>query len=79
MASDARMSELLNMQRTESDVEARKKQIYDLQLHIAEQMYSVPWVNAAVSQIARPELSDAQFIQTFAPSPSLEDMWFNNL
>lgn len=79
MADDARMSELLNMQRTESDVEARKKQIYDLQLHIAEQMYSVPWVNPPVSQIARPELSGVQFIQTFAPSPSLEDMWFNNL
>ncbi len=76
MASDARMAELLNMQRIESDVEARKKQIYDLQLHIAEQMYSVPWVNAAVSQIARPEISGVQFIQTFAPAPSLEDMWF---
>ncbi len=78
MASDSVMSDLLNRQRTESDVEARKKQIYDLQLHIAEQMYSVPWVNAAVSQIARPELSGVQFIQTFAPSPSLEDMYFTS-
>ena len=79
MAEDARLAELLNMQRVERDVEARRQQIYDLQLHIAEQMYSVPWVNAPVSQIARPELSGVQFIQTFAPAPSLEDMWFNNL
>ena len=77
MASDARLTELLNMQRVEGDPEARRKQLYDLQLHLAEQMYSVPWVNPPVSQIARPEISDARFIQTFAPAPSLEDMYFN--
>ena len=77
MGEDARLLELLNQQRTEGDVEARKAQLYDLQLHIAEMMYSVPWVNPPISQIARPELSGVQFIQTFAPAPSLEDMWFN--
>ncbi len=79
MGEDQEMLDLLNAQRTEGDVETRKKLLYDLQLHIANQMYSVPWVNPPISQIARPELSGVQFIQTFAPSPSLEDMWFNNL
>ena len=79
MGEDARLLELLNQQRTEGDVEARRAQLYDLQLHIAEMMYSVPWVNPPISQIARPELSGVQFIQTFAPAPSLEDMWFNDL
>ena len=79
MGEDATLLDLLNKQRTEGDVETRKALLYDLQLHIAEKMYSVPWVNPPISQIARPELSGVQFIQTFAPSPSLEDMWFNNL
>ena len=77
MGEDARLLDLLNRQRTEGDPEARRALLYDLQLHVAEQMYSVPWVNGPVSQIARPELSGVQFIQTFAPAPSLEDMWFN--
>ena len=76
MGEDPRLLELLNQQRTEGDVETRKALLYDLQLHVAEKMYSVPWVNGPVSQIARPELSGVQFIQTFAPAPSLEDMWF---
>ena len=76
MGEDPRLLELLNQQRTEGDVETRKALLYDLQLHIAEKMYSVPWVNGPVSQIARPEISGVQFIQTFAPAPSLEDMWF---
>lgn len=77
MGEDARLLDLLDRQRTEGDPEARRALLYDLQLHVAEQMYSVPWVNGPVSQIARPELSGVQFIQTFAPAPSLEDMWFN--
>ena len=77
MGEDSRLLDLLNQQRTEGDPEARRALLYDLQLHVAEQMYSVPWVNGPVSQIARPELSGVQFIQTFAPAPSLEDMWFN--
>ena len=77
MGEDARLLDLLDQQRTEGDPEARRALLYDLQLHVAEQMYSVPWVNGPVSQIARPELSGVQFIQTFAPAPSLEDMWFN--
>ena len=76
MFNDQAMLDLLNQQRSEGDAEARRALLYDLQLHIAEQMYSVPWVNGPVSQIARPELSGVQFIQSFAPSPSLEDMWF---
>ena len=79
MGEDQQMLDLLNAQRTEGDVETRRKLLYDLQLHIANQMYSVPWVNPPISQVARPELSGVQFIQTFAPSPSLEDMWFNDL
>ena len=77
MGEDARLLDLLDRQRTEGDPDARRALLYDLQLHVAEQMYSVPWVNGPVSQIARPELSGVQFIQTFAPAPSLEDMWFN--
>ena len=76
MFNDQAMLDLLDQQRSEGDAEARRALLYDLQLHIAEQMYSVPWVNGPVSQIARPELSGVQFIQSFAPSPSLEDMWF---
>ena len=54
MGEDQEMLDLLNAQRTEGDVETRKQLLYDLQLHIANQMYSVPWVNPPISQIARP-------------------------
>ncbi len=77
MADDADMLDLLNRQRVEGDVEARRQLLYDLQLHIAEQMYSVPWVNGPVTNLARPEVSNANFIQTFAAAPAMEDMWFN--
>ena len=77
MGEDARLAELLNAQRVEGDPEARRGLLYDLQLHIAEQMYSVPWVNPPVTNIARAEVSGARFIQTFAAAPAMEDMYFN--
>ncbi len=76
MGDDSAMLDLLDRQRTEGDVETRRQLLYDLQLHIAEQMYSVPWVNGPVTNIARPEVANARFIQTFAMAPAMEDMYF---
>ena len=76
MGEDSAMLDLLDKQRTEGDVETRRQLLYDLQLHIAQQMYSVPWVNGPITNIARPEVANANFIQTFAAAPAMEDMYF---
>jgi ABC-type transport system substrate-binding protein len=76
---DEKLGGLLNAQRAETDRDARKEIIDDLQQHIAEQMYVIHGVNWGIAVYARPGLENVNWISTFSPEPTFHNAWFSDL